>query len=70
MQIHTTGIPPELRNNKGIVIPRPDKGSGVVIMDKITYKSKIVESLSDESKFKQLSSDAIKLREGKGYLRK
>ena len=55
---------------EGIVILRPDKGSGVVIMDKITYKSKIVESLSDESKFKQLSSDAIKLREGKGYLRK
>ena len=32
------GILKKLGNNKDIVILRPDKGSGVVIMDKITYK--------------------------------
>ena len=59
-------------NNKDIVILRPDKGNGVVIMDKITYKSKMYELLNDESKFKQLGSDSAKLRKGQlqPYLRK
>ena len=58
------GILKKLRNNKDIVILRPDKGNGVVIMDAITYKSKMYELLNDESKFKQLTSDPTKLREG------
>ena len=51
---------------------RPDKRSGVVIMDKLTHKSKMYELLNDESKFKQLTSDPTKLREGQlqRYLRK
>ena len=66
------GILKNLRNNKNIVILHPDKRSGVVIMDKITYKSKMYELLNDESKFKQLTSDPTKLREGRlqRYLRK
>ena len=66
------GILKKLRNNKDIVILRPDKGNGVVIMDAITYKSKMYELLNDESKFKQLTSDPTKLREGQlqRYLRK
>ena len=66
------GILNKLRNNKDIVILRPDKGNGVVIMDKITYKSKMYELLNDENKFKQLTSDPMKLREGQlqRYLRK
>ena len=66
------GILKKLRNNKDIVILRPDKGNGVVIMDAITYKSKMYELLNDESKFKQLTSDPRKLREGQlqRYLRK
>ena len=61
-----------MRNNNDIVILRPDKGNGVVIMDRITYKSKMYESLNDESKFKQLTGDPEKLREGQlqRYLRK
>ena len=41
-------------------------------MDAITYKSKMYELLNDESKFKQLTSDSSKLREGQlqRYLRK
>ena len=58
------GILKKLRNNKDIVILRPDKGNGVVIMDAITYKSKMYELLNDESKYKQLTSDPTKLREG------
>ena len=66
------GILKKLRNNNDIAILRPDKGNGVVIMDAITYKSKMYELLNNESKFKQLTSDPTKLREGQlqRYLRK
>ena len=66
------GILEKLRNNKDIVILRPDKDNGVVIMDKTRYKSKMYELLNDERKFKQLTSDPAKLREGQlqRYLRK
>ena len=66
------GILKKLRNNKDIVILRPDKGNGVVIMDKITYESKMYELLNDESNFKELTSDPTKLHEGRlqRYLRK
>ena len=53
-----------MRNNKDIVILRPNKGNGVVIMDKITYNSKMYKLLNDESKFRQLTSDPTKQREG------
>ena len=66
------GILKKMRNNKDIVILRPEKGSGVVIMNKITYKSNMHELLNDKSKFKQLTSDPTKVREGQlqRYLRK
>ena len=66
------GILKQFRNNKDIVILRPGKGNGVVIMDKIRHKSKMYELLNDESKFKQLTNDPTKLRECqlKCYLRK
>ncbi|VDO98135.1 unnamed protein product [Schistosoma margrebowiei] len=41
----------ELRNNADIIILKPDKGSGVVIMNKLDYKNKIESILSDKSKF-------------------
>ena len=55
-----------------IVILRPNKGNGVVTIDKIACKLKMYELLNDESKFKQLSSDPTKLHEGQlqRYLRK
>ena len=37
------GILKKLRYNKDIVILRPDKVNGIVIMDKITYKSKMMK---------------------------
>ena len=66
------GILKKSRNSKDIVILRPDKGNGVVIMDKITWKSKMYELLNDKSKFKEITSDPTKLREGQlqRYLRK
>ncbi|VDO69709.1 unnamed protein product [Schistosoma margrebowiei] len=41
----------ELRNNPGIVLLNPDKESGVVIMNKCEYNSRMLSILSDESKF-------------------
>ncbi|VDP48079.1 unnamed protein product [Schistosoma margrebowiei] len=41
----------ELRNNAEIIMLKPDKGSGVVIMNKPDYKNKMESILSDKSKF-------------------
>ena len=40
-----------LRRNKDLVITKPDKGSGVVILSKSDYVSKMADVLKDESKF-------------------
>ncbi|CAH8571709.1 unnamed protein product [Heterobilharzia americana] len=55
----------ELRENPDIIILRPDKGSGVVIMDKIEYKCKMSSILEDENKFtKDCSSEDVQLLQG------
>ena len=43
-----------LRSNKDILITKPDKGSGVVILNKSDYVSKMKNILCDTSKFTQL----------------
>ena len=43
-----------LRSNRNIVITKPDKGSGVVLLDHTQYVSKMLEVLSDRCKFKSL----------------
>ena len=40
---------------------KPDKGNGVVILDKDEYHKKMDEILADSSKFKLLGDDAVKL---------
>ena len=40
-----------LANNKDLVITKPDKGNGVVLMDRTDYVSKIMGILSDPTKF-------------------
>ena len=51
------GILKRLRTNKHIVITRPDKGSGVVILDKTFYEEKILRLISDVNKFRKLNED-------------
>ena len=46
-----------LKNNSLIVITRPDKGRGTVIMDKKDYINKVEQILSDTSKFKEIKED-------------
>ena len=46
-----------LRKNKDIVITKPDKGNGVVILDRKLYNNAIEEIISDTSKFQKLNED-------------
>ena len=58
----------KLRRNKDIVVTRPDKGNGVVVMDRVIYNQQMYALLSDKNK---LSEDLTKLGEGQlqRYLR-
>ena len=41
----------QLAKNKSIIITRPDKGNGIVIMNKQDYHNKMFAILNDQSKF-------------------
>ena len=47
-----------LRKNKDIIITKPDKANGVVILDRKLYHNAIQEIISDTSKFEKLNEDA------------
>ena len=46
-----------LRKNKDIIITKPDKGNGVVILDGKLYDNAIQEMISDTSKFEMFNED-------------
>ena len=46
-----------LRKKKDIVVMKPNKGNGVVILDQKLYNNAIEEIISDSSKFKKLNED-------------
>ncbi|CAF4725681.1 unnamed protein product, partial [Rotaria sp. Silwood1] len=54
-----------LKNDKSILVTRPDKGRGVVLLDKVDYLSKIHSILNDTTKFSFLSYDPTIARETK-----
>ena len=66
------GILKKLRTRKDIVIVRPDKGSGVVILDRDIYDRKILEIINNTTKFKKLKDNPTLTREGQlqRFLRK
>ena len=43
-----------LKKNNDILITKPDKGSGVVILNKVDYITKMLEIVNDDSKFQHL----------------
>ena len=53
-----------LYKNNNIVILRPQKGDGVVIIDRKVYIQKIFEIIKGRTKLKELSTDSTALREG------
>ena len=52
-----------LTKNKDIVITKPDKGNGVVILDRKLYDNAIQKIISDTSKFKKHNEDPTLKRE-------
>ena len=52
-----------LRKNKDIVITKPNKGNGVVILDRKLYNNAIEEIISLTSKFEKLNEDPTLKRE-------
>ena len=61
-----------LRKNKDIVITKPDKGNGVIILDQKFYNNIIEEIISDTSKSEKRSEDPTLKREAslQHFLRK
>ena len=47
----------KLKCNKDIVITHPDKGNGVVILNRDVYIKSMTEPISDQKKFKKLKED-------------
>ena len=58
------GILKKLRTRKDTVIVRPDKGSGVAILDRDIYDRQISEIINDTAKFKKLKDNPRLTREG------
>ena len=50
-----------LSRDKSIVVTKPDKGKGVVILDKDEYLEKISDLLGDSSKFLKVDGDPYKI---------
>ena len=46
----------KLRSNEDIVIMKPDKGVGIVVMNKHDYIAKMIDILNDSSKFEFFGS--------------
>ena len=62
--LHRHKVLNNLRKKKYIVIVKPDKGTGVVILDRKDYSKMIMDILSDTSKFQKLNNDPTIKREG------
>ena len=63
--LHKHRVLKQLRNNKDIVILKPDKGNSVVILDKTIYNNGLYEIINDNTKFKRLQEDPTLAREDK-----
>ena len=50
-----------LKKDSNLVVTRPDKGKGIVVLNKSDYIAKTKEILDDTSKFKKLNGDWFKI---------
>ena len=53
-----------MRNNNDIIIVKPDKGNGVIVLDKKVYIESLMGILSDSTKFRKINSDVTTKKEG------
>ena len=51
----------DLKQDTNVILSRPDKGRGIVIMDKQEYISKVEDILSDQTKFTAITEEAHKV---------
>ena len=60
----------KLLNRKDLIFSKPDKGNGVVVMDRSDYINKLYNIVNDSSKFNLLTNDPTEKREARlqGYL--
>ena len=54
-----------LRKNNDLVALKPDKGNGVVLLNKTNYAEGILNIINDIHNIKELDSDPTIIREGK-----
>ena len=54
-----------LQNTSTIVIQRPDKGGGVVVLNKTDYINKLNDLIGDIRKFKECAKDQSQIVKGK-----
>ena len=45
--------------------PQPDKGNGIIIVNRADYNKGILDIVNDSNKFKELANDPTICREGK-----
>ena len=50
-----------LSQNKNLIFVRPDKGKGVVLLNKLDYLKKMEDVLSDRTKFEKVKEQGIKI---------
>jgi hypothetical protein len=55
----------DLKQDKNIIVTRPDKGRGIVLMNRSEYTSKMNQILNDSTKFERLVTDPTLTRERK-----
>ena len=62
----------KLCNNKDVVVLRPDKGSGTVVLNRDQYIKRLFDIIGDTSNFKTPAADAILMTVGQlqRFLRK
>ena len=70
--LHQHKILKNLKNNRDIVICKPDKGNGVVIVERKNYDEALLSIINDTSKFEKLKEDPTRKREAslQRFLRK
>ena len=59
----------DLRSDDSIIIMKPDKGNGIVIVSRLDYLNKMKRLISDDTKNKQLKHNPTKPREENRKLR-
>ena len=50
-----------LRDNESVILCRPDKGTGIVLLDRTYYNQQLEDILSDTSKFRKMTTKKEKI---------